>query len=655
MVSDPAAADDAGVHGHIWEHRLAVDGWAAAVSVLSIGDGDLDLFWRVFEEDLGYLCSQCGDIRQSVFSAAGHADLGGDLEPHHLCDPIRPFFGISGLFLYTGSGRAHDILGVAAASFYAADGGVGVGFWHHHILSDNQIPGFALPGGLWGAAMDVCHTGHLPGFQHTGRVALGVGHQPGDPHCGSFSLRLPGGGQRQLGFIGLQFCLHAGGVHHWRVDLQPGGKHLHGYRIIPCEEQEMSRTVISVEHLSKRYELGVIGATSLQRDLNRWWARVRGRPDPYLKIGQEEQAKGDGEHIWALDDISFEVQQGEALGIIGRNGAGKSTLLKILSQVTAPTAGRVKVKGRIGALLEVGTGFHPELTGRENIYLNGAILGMTKGEVDRKFDEIVDFSGVEKFIDTPVKRYSSGMYVRLAFSVAAHLDPEILVVDEVLAVGDAEFQKKCLGKMGDVTQEGRTVLFVSHNMATIQELCGKTLLLSNGSLKYIGKTDLAIDRYMKTLKFAGSANIELPTYAESELCGLKINIKDLNGHERTQFKVNEPFMVDINFDIRRDTPSVIAAVGLTNERNVSLNTQWSKPMDLKPGKYQTSFVFNLPLNPMQLSMNIGVSSRGKAIYYKKNVGLIAIEPIHSDLGKPALTLRAGVITGKQESTIQHVG
>jgi len=219
----------------------------------------------------------------------------------------------------------------------------------------------------------------------------------------------------------------------------------------------MNNTVISVENLTKRYDLGVIGTGTLSRDLNRWWARVRNQPDPYTRIGQRDRFEQIGQSILALDNVSFTVQQGEALGIIGRNGAGKSTLLKILSRVTAPTSGVVKIKGRIGSLLEVGTGFHPELTGRENVFLNGAILGMRKDEVQRKFDEIVDFSGVEKFIDTPVKRYSSGMYVRLAFAVAAHLDPEILVVDEVLAVGDAEFQKKCLGKMGDVAGEGSVV------------------------------------------------------------------------------------------------------------------------------------------------------------------------------------------------------
>lgn len=260
----------------------------------------------------------------------------------------------------------------------------------------------------------------------------------------------------------------------------------------------MNNPVISVENLSKQYDLGVVGTGSLIRDFERWWAKTRNKPDPYAIIGRETDHQKRGESILALDDVSFTVQQGEALGIIGRNGAGKSTLLKILSRVTAPTSGKVKVKGRIGSLLEVGTGFHPELTGRENVYLNGAILGMKKEEVARKFDEIVAFSGVEKFIDTPVKRYSSGMYVRLAFAVAAHLDPEILIVDEVLAVGDAEFQKKCLGKMGDVAGEGRTVLFVSHNMGSISELCEKTILLSDGKISEIGPSSLIIEKYLES-------------------------------------------------------------------------------------------------------------------------------------------------------------
>jgi lipopolysaccharide transport system ATP-binding protein len=263
-------------------------------------------------------------------------------------------------------------------------------------------------------------------------------------------------------------------------------------------------TVISVENISKLYRLGEIGTGSLAHDVNRWWHRVRGKEDPYLKIGEsnDRTSSGSSDYVWSLRDVSFKVEQGEVLGIIGRNGAGKSTLLKILSRVTKQTNGRIRVKGRIASLLEVGTGFHPELTGRENIFLNGAILGMRKHEIQRKFDEIVDFSGCERYIDTPVKRYSSGMYVRLAFAVAAHLESEILILDEVLAVGDAEFQKKCLGKMKDVSRGGRTVLFVSHNMHAIQNLCTKAIGLKNGSIYSRGETGEVIKDYLKTSEIA---------------------------------------------------------------------------------------------------------------------------------------------------------
>ena len=261
-------------------------------------------------------------------------------------------------------------------------------------------------------------------------------------------------------------------------------------------------TVIEVDDVWKKYRLGIIGTGTLRHDFERWWHRVRGKPDPYSKVDQRSEIRnrkselatnvdhrisgvsaslGDDE-MWALRGVSFEVKQGEILGIIGRNGAGKSTLLKILSRVTAPTSGEVRVKGRIASLLEVGTGFHPELTGRENVFLNGAILGMTKAEIRTKLDEIVAFAGIDPYLDTPVKRYSSGMYVRLAFAVAAHLDPEILIVDEVLAVGDAEFQKKCLGKMKDVARGGRTVLFVSHNMGAVEQLCSRALLFKRGNV-----------------------------------------------------------------------------------------------------------------------------------------------------------------------------
>lgn len=260
---------------------------------------------------------------------------------------------------------------------------------------------------------------------------------------------------------------------------------------------------IKVEDLSKAYRLGVIGTGTISRDIERWWARVTGKEDPFLKVGElnDRTVTSESDVVWSLKNIDFEVQQGEAIGIVGRNGAGKSTLLKLLSRVTAPTLGTIKVKGRIASLLEVGTGFHQELTGRENIYLNGAILGMRKKEIDRKLAEIIDFSGVEKYIDTPVKRYSSGMYVRLAFAVAAHLESEILIVDEVLAVGDAEFQKKCLGKMKDVsTTQGRTVLFVSHNMAAIQQLCTQSIYLKNGKLEFQGAVNDGLKCYFDSIK-----------------------------------------------------------------------------------------------------------------------------------------------------------
>jgi lipopolysaccharide transport system ATP-binding protein len=261
----------------------------------------------------------------------------------------------------------------------------------------------------------------------------------------------------------------------------------------------MSGVIIKVEELGKRYRLGEIGTGTLSHDLNRWWARLRGKDDPFAKIGEanDRTTKGSSEYVWSLKEVSFEVKQGVVLGIIGRNGAGKSTLLKILSKVTAPTTGRVKVKGRIASLLEVGTGFHPELTGRENIFLNGSILGMTKVEIRSRFDEIVDFSGVERYIDTPVKRYSSGMYVRLAFAVAAHLEPDVLIIDEVLAVGDADFQKKCLGKMREVSHsQGRTILFVSHNMQAINSLCNEGLWLHQGQVKAIGEAAAIVNNYL---------------------------------------------------------------------------------------------------------------------------------------------------------------
>ena len=254
--------------------------------------------------------------------------------------------------------------------------------------------------------------------------------------------------------------------------------------------------VLRVENVTKEYRLGVMNRRMFYEELNAWWARRRGRPDPYALVGGRIHKAVGGDRIWALQEVSFEVEQGQALGIIGHNGSGKSTLLKILSEITSPTSGRVLIKGKVASLLEVGTGFHPELTGRDNIFLSGTILGMKKAEVHAKLAQIVEFSGVGEFIDTPVKRYSSGMYMRLAFAVAAHLEPEILIIDEVLAVGDAEFQKKCLGKMDEITRSGRTVLFVSHNMTAVRKLCQKVVILDASKVDFAGEPEAAIDRYL---------------------------------------------------------------------------------------------------------------------------------------------------------------
>lgn len=261
----------------------------------------------------------------------------------------------------------------------------------------------------------------------------------------------------------------------------------------------MSNIILKAENISKQYRLGLVGTGTISHDLNRWWASIRGKEDPYIKVGavNDRSTKADSDYVWALKDINFEVQQGEVLGIIGKNGAGKSTLLKILSRVTIPTTGEIKTKGRIASLLEIGTGFHPELTGRENIYLNGAILGMTKTEIKAKEEEIIEFSGCARYVDTPVKRYSSGMRVRLAFAVAAFLEPDILVIDEVLAVGDAEFQKKAIGKMQDISKtDGRTVLFVSHSMAAVRSLCTRAIVLKHGKSVFEGDVDKAVDFYL---------------------------------------------------------------------------------------------------------------------------------------------------------------
>ncbi|SDQ35232.1 ABC-type polysaccharide/polyol phosphate transport system, ATPase component [Chryseobacterium soldanellicola] len=352
---------------------------------------------------------------------------------------------------------------------------------------------------------------------------------------------------------------------------------------------------LKAENISKQYRLGQVGTGTLSHDLNRFWHTIRGKEDPYLKIGEtnDRTKKGDSEYVWSLRDINFEIEQGDAVGIIGRNGAGKSTLLKLLSKVTKPTTGKIYTHGRIASLLEVGTGFHPEMTGRENVYLNGAILGMTRKEIKSKFDEIVDFSGVERYIDTPVKRYSSGMYVRLAFAVAAHLESEILIVDEVLAVGDADFQKKCLGKMGDVTKgEGRTILFVSHNMTAVKELCNKGILLNQGLIDYQGNMMNTIIEYQKNNtaathytdngdieKAIGNENIRIKEFSVSPIRGGLIDI-DSGVHVKLTFQNNCPNInLDTTFELRNYEELTIFHVGKLVTQN----------QDSKQGIYTVSF------------------------------------------------------------------
>ncbi|WP_369769534.1 ABC transporter ATP-binding protein [Flavobacterium sp. WC2416] len=311
--------------------------------------------------------------------------------------------------------------------------------------------------------------------------------------------------------------------------------------------------ILKAENISKQYRLGQVGMGTLSHDLNRWWYQVRGKEDPYLKIGDtnDRSTKGQSDYVWALQDVNFEVERGEVLGIIGKNGAGKSTLLKILSKVTAPTTGSIKSRGRIASLLEVGTGFNVEMTGRENIFLNGAILGMTKKEIYSKLDEIIDFSGCERYIDTPVKRYSSGMTVRLAFAVAAFLDPEILVIDEVLAVGDAEFQKKAIGKMQEISKgEGRTVLFVSHNMEAIQKLTTRCIVLENGSVVFSGDSNQAIKKHiLSNFKEIIIQEWETPEVAPgNEFAKLKkIRVLDENEKQKHDFDITEDFFIEIEY------------------------------------------------------------------------------------------------------------
>lgn len=365
-------------------------------------------------------------------------------------------------------------------------------------------------------------------------------------------------------------------------------------------------TTIEFNNISKQYRLGLVSTRTLSHDLNRWWqTSVLHKEDPYLKIGSvnDRSKAADSEYVWALKDINFKVEQGDVVGIIGKNGAGKSTLLKLLSRVTGPTTGTIKAKGRIGSLLEVGTGFHPEMTGRENIYMNGAILGMTKAEITRKLDEIVDFSGCERYIDTPVKRYSSGMMVRLGFAVAAHLDPEILVVDEVLAVGDAEFQKKAIGKMQDVSRgEGRTVLFVSHNMASVRNLCKHGVLLENGSVKFTGGIEDVINEYLINRNIVHQGDL-MDRFGNNPLPSAYIKhvaFKGENNKEIDTAMAGEPLHIEVAFHNESNKEAIIN-VGVYDslgDKRLHLSTEYVSSNDLLRGKTDGTVAFSFDRCPL---------------------------------------------------------
>ena len=373
----------------------------------------------------------------------------------------------------------------------------------------------------------------------------------------------------------------------------------------------MKDIILKAEDISKQYRLGQVGTGTLGHDVNRWWHQIRGKENPYLKIGDtnDRATKGESDYVWALKDINFEVERGEVLGIIGKNGAGKSTLLKILSRVTAPTTGSIKFGGRVASLLEVGTGFNGEMTGRENVYLNGAILGMTKKEINAKLDEIIDFSGCERYIDTPVKRYSSGMTVRLAFAVAAFLEPEILIIDEVLAVGDAEFQKKAIGKMQDISRQGgRTVLFVSHNMAAIKQLCTKTIMMENGTIVFEGNTNDGIDYYLQSNQYEGYVG-HYVNEAVQESGIVSLAIVDENKKNRTEFGFDEPVTIKILVKVSEKHLKSYFSLRLVdrNERIIFTSEIKFEEKLKKAGFYE--FEVKLPLKflvPNKFSLTFGM-------------------------------------------------
>ncbi|WP_345796622.1 ABC transporter ATP-binding protein [Castellaniella sp. MT123] len=381
--------------------------------------------------------------------------------------------------------------------------------------------------------------------------------------------------------------------------------------------------VIRAEHVSKQYRLGVINHGTLYRDLQSWYARWRGQPDPNASLSEMSQQRGAasrtvGDRFRALDDVSFEIRQGDVTGIIGSNGAGKSTLLKVISRITDPTSGRITLKGRVASLLEVGTGFHPELTGRENVFLNGAILGMRRHEVAAKFERIVEFAEIGRFIDTPVKRYSSGMYVRLAFSVAAHLEPEILLVDEVLAVGDASFQKKCMGRMQEVGRDGRTILFVSHNMTAINSICPNTICVEDGRVAEIGPTSMVVQNYLARGQVgANGVYMHKPEDLDGKAIIYKVASVDATGRESGALDLSQEFSIEIQYELREVLSGIhlslqiLAEDGYTSIFSVSdVELQPDLLNPRQPGRYRANVKFpSCALNTGAYYVYVGLASR----------------------------------------------
>ncbi|PJZ79411.1 ABC transporter ATP-binding protein [Leptospira meyeri] len=407
----------------------------------------------------------------------------------------------------------------------------------------------------------------------------------------------------------------------------------------------MSDVVLRIDNISKQYRLGQISTGSLAHDLNRWWKLLRGKEDPYLQVGQvnDRSVASDSEYVWSLKNVSFDVKRGDVVGIIGKNGAGKSTLLKILSQVTSPTQGSVKIKGRVAALLEVGTGFHPDLTGRENVFLNGAILGMTSAEIKSKFDEIINFSGVEKYIDTPVKRYSSGMMVRLGFAVAAHLEPEILIVDEVLAVGDAEFQKKCLGKIQNVSSEGRTVLFVSHNMQALQAICKRGILLKHGMVEENSDIDVCIQKYTGLFQEANLENLAINDRlgrTNSNGNALFTSVSPRTGNQHSwSFDSKDDVYLDFTLNIREHCDGLSFYFALIEPLAMSVITNYKTRMTEHSPKVGEPFHFSLkiPKNSLRVGqylMYIAIGDKDLRKWYDvidNNINLPALSITSSEL------------------------